>query len=389
LRDFLDAPLSELETWLDREPAGAWPESLRGKCVAPLRELSPEAITELLQDAARVRWEAKAAQFRARAREAGWEQSFWEGMFRALGYKHNVWPMQNLAEARTLSLVAGGERDPRTTGVLAWQARLLGLGNLLPAEVPRARSDTARYVREAWDCWWRERGALAPLVIPRSAWRLAGLRPANQPQRRLALAAHWLARGDLIAEIESWFTTEIRVTQLARSLLAVLQVARDDFWLWHWTLRSEKLSRPQPLLGFPRVTDLAMNVVLPWLLARAREGRNGRLQQEAERRYFAWPAGEDNASLKYARQRLLGGSAPRALASAAAQQGLLQVLRDFCAHSNSLCEQCRFPELVRNYYGSPRRAAAGINSAPEAGAAGNSKAGAPAGSSRAFRGAGD
>jgi hypothetical protein len=30
----------------------------------------------------------------------------------------------------------------------------------------------------------------------------------------------------------------------------------------------------------------------------------------------------------------------------AAQQGLLQILRDFCDHSNALCEHCQFPELV-------------------------------------------
>jgi hypothetical protein len=25
----------------------------------------------------------------------------------------------------------------------------------------------------------------------------------------------------------------------------------------------------------------------------------------------------------------------------------LQIVRDFCEHSNAVCEQCRFPELVR------------------------------------------
>jgi hypothetical protein len=33
---------------------------------------------------------------------------------------------------------------------------------------------------------------------------------------------------------------------------------------------------------------------------------------------------------------------------AAAQQGLLQIVRDFCDHSNAICADCRFPELVRN-----------------------------------------
>ena len=82
---------------------------------------------------------------------------------------------------------------------------------------------------------------------------------------------------------------------------------------------------------------------------RAREGNNGRLQAEAERRYFAWPAAEDNAVLRLARDRLLGGRKSAKLNSAAMQQGLLQVVRDFCDHSNALCADCKFPELVRNW----------------------------------------
>ena len=340
LRELLDAPVDELALCLGREPAGAWPELLRGQCCAPLKEFPREALTGLLHDAARVRWESKAAQFRARAREAGWEQAFWEGMFRALGYKHNAWPMQNLAEAR-----AGWELT--VAGPLQWQARLLGLSNLLPAEAPRERTAAARFVRQAWDCWWRERDALATQVLPRAAWRLAGLRPANHPQRRLALAAHWLAQGDLVERLERWFTSRVRESSLASSLLSWLQVPRDEFWSWHWTLRTGRLSRPQPLLGLTRVTDLAMNVILPWFWVRALEGRNEQLQHEAEYRYFHWPAGEDNSRLRFGRERLLGGASKRALVDAASQQGMLQVLRDFCAHSNALCEQCRFPELVR------------------------------------------
>ncbi|MDW8310608.1 MAG: hypothetical protein RMK20_14635, partial [Verrucomicrobiales bacterium] len=57
---------------------------------------------------------------------------------------------------------------------------------------------------------------------------------------------------------------------------------------------------------------------------------------------------QDNAVLRLARARLLGG-APLRPAGAALQQGLIQVVRDFCEHSNALCEQCRFPELVRRW----------------------------------------
>lgn len=100
LKNVLDAPLAELSMSLESEPLRSLPENLRGKCSAPLRELGEMQLTELLQQAARVRFENKAAQILARAKNSGWEQTLWENLFRALGYKHNVWPMQHLAETK-------------------------------------------------------------------------------------------------------------------------------------------------------------------------------------------------------------------------------------------------------------------------------------------------
>jgi hypothetical protein len=103
------------------------------------------------------------------------------------------------------------------------------------------------------------------------------------------------------------------------------------------------------MLGSARVSDLAVNVVLPWFWMRAVEGKNEKLRREAEQRYLAWPAAEDNSALRLARDRLLGGAKPGILNGAAAQQGLLQILRDFCDHSNALCEDCEFPNLVKDF----------------------------------------
>ena len=342
LRSVLDAPLGELSLWLEHEPTKSLPENLRGNCSAPLRALPAAQVSELLRQAAQVRFEIKAAQFQACARHAGWEQALWEGLFRALGYKHNVWPMHCLAETR--ERWARDQMPP-----LALQARLFGLSGLLPAELTRAQSGTDTFLRRIWDGWWRERDALADCALPRSVWKLHGLRPANNPQRRLALAAHWLAAGGLPAKLERWCAGDLPDKALLDSLLRLLQVARDEFWSWHWTLRSARLKKPQPLLGATRVTDLAVNVILPWLWARAAEGKNEAVRREIERRYFVWPPAEDNAVLRLARQRLLGGAPRRALNGAAEQQGLMQIVRDFCDHANALCDNCRFPKLVNTW----------------------------------------
>jgi hypothetical protein len=375
----LDAPLRELNWTLAAEVPPPLPQCFLGRCVAPLSELAADEVATLLRQAAQVRFECKAAALRARARQTGWEQALWEGLFRALGYKWNSWPMQRLAELR--------ERwQPGSSGASDLQARLLGIGGLLPAELTRSQAGTDRYLRRIWDQWWRERDAFADSLLPRQLWRFCNLRPANHPQRRLALASHWLAAGGMPEKLARWLTADVEIPQLEHSLLEALQVGEDPFWSWHWTLRSARLPKAQPLVGARRVTDLAVNVVLPWLWSRALSGAeafpssaggaqanaagvgaevaslgaataraaelsstHAHLRQRVEQRYFAWPAAEDNARLKLARERLLGGKSPKAWRGAAAQQGLLQILGDFCDHTNALCDDCHFPQLVRDW----------------------------------------
>jgi hypothetical protein len=342
LRDVLDARLGELSLWLGSEAAQSVPEQLRGRCCTPLRELQPAQLVELLHQAALVRLQSKAAQFHARARQAGWVQALWEGLFRALGYKHNVWAMQRLAELRPRW--ATGSAKPLTL-----QARLLGLSGLLPAELTRSRSGADNYLRRVWDQWWRERDEFSDCILPRALWRFHGLRPANHPQRRLALASRWPVDGELASKLERWCARDLLQKALSGSLLETLQVESDEFWSWHFTLRSARLKKSRPLLGASRVTDLAVNVILPWLWSRAKEDEDRAARSVIEQRYFAWPPAEDNSLLRLARQRLLGGASRRALPGAAAQQGLVQIVRDFCEHSNSLCENCKLPDLVSEW----------------------------------------
>ncbi len=345
LRAALDSPVAELRAQLEHASLRVLPETLRGQCAAPLRALPIMNLTKLLREAAAVRLQNKAAAFRARAQLVGWEQSLWEGLFRALGYKHNIWPMHCLAEQRARWL---SEAD----SPLSLQARLLGLGGLLPAELNHRPAGADDYLRQVWDCWWREREGFADCALPRCLWRFHGLRPANHPQRRLALAAHWAHSGDLVARIERWSAKVIPDKKLLDSLTEILQVEGDDYWSWHWTFRSTRFHKPQPLLGQQRVTDLAVNVVLPWLWTRAVAGKNETILSEIEKRYAAWPAAEDNAVLRLARQRLLGrsGLGGGVGPTAVEQQGLLQIVHDYCAQTKATCEGCGFPLLVQQFF---------------------------------------
>jgi hypothetical protein len=97
------------------------------------------------------------------------------------------------------------------------------------------------------------------------------------------------------------------------------------------------------MLGAARAADLAVNIILPWFWIRATLGGNDQLKEEAWRRFRLWPASQDNGVLRLARTRLFGGAHGDRRWTAAEQQGLLQVVHDFCGHSNALCDACVMP----------------------------------------------
>lgn len=347
LRPVLDSPLGELSAWLEVEAPHLLPGNLPGACCAPLRELPPTAFVGIVAQAARVRLRLRAQEFAIRAREAGWDQSLWEGLVSALGYKHNVWPMRRLAE-----LTGRDTRFPdlpsQENAVSMWEARLLGIAGMLPSELPRG--DARLAVRRLWDLWWRERDAWDDRMLPAFLWRTGGVRPVNHPQRRIILAARWRAGESLVGALETWLAEPGTRAALVSRLRATLTPSPvpGDYWLRHATLRSRASPRPMPLLGTSRLAELALNVVLPWLHARASAGGASQTTEEIERRYFLWPPAGDNAQLRLARQRLFGGDPGPAFNTGACQQGLHQILRDFCRQAGPLCDECRFPTLVRS-----------------------------------------
>ena len=339
LEPYLDAPWAELVEELVGHTQ--LPAEFAGQCRAPLAALPTAEQNELLDQAAMVRLRTKAMMMERRARRHGWDAALWHGLFRALGYKHNVWPMQHLAEQLPLLQALGA------TDATGWQARLLGTAGLLTDNL-RGQTDAAQeWLQTLWHHWWREREALEMITLPGTAWRLGGLRPANHPIRRLVLLAHWLARGDLVARLENWLPIDCSRTQLGVTLGERLIVRPTSFWEWHWTFRSQRQKRRCSLLGTARITDLAVNAILPWFHARCQAGRNQSELERVEARYQQWPCAQDNAVLKLARQRLFGE--PRRLQGAAQQQGVLQIVRDFCDHALATCEDCSFPDLVQSW----------------------------------------
>lgn len=346
LKQLLDSPLHKLKETLTFEIEES-PQILAGSCASVFKELNSENINIILKEAGIMRLEAKAQLFIARATHSNWTQILWEWLFRALGYKNNIWAMQSIAEMLPLVMEPVDGGLPKQKHI---EARLFGLSGLLPADIKRDSRSENIYLRELWHYWWRDVNFFSNCIMPRSIWKLSGVRPNNHPQRRLALASKWLSDGQFVQKIYHWFnSTDDNASE--DSLLRILSSGYDDteFWAKHYTLSSKEISSPKPMIGRARATDIAINVLLPWFAAQAIAENNNRNLEKVIAIYSRWSSTEDNAVLKMARNRFFTGVNVKIERLAIVQQGLIQILQDFCKRSDLLCSHCKFPALLKKF----------------------------------------
>jgi hypothetical protein len=182
----------------------------------------------------------------------GADAALFESVAVALGYKNNKLPFQLLAQR--VSLAAAASRNG--------EAMLFGLAGFL--EKPEPPAGAARTeVAALWSDWWKLRAAHANAILPRQAWKLTGVRPANHPLRRI---------GALAALAKRWKSvrTALESADLSR-LEHVLGSLEHPFWSFHTTWKSPRRKKSLALLGSDRIREIHANIALPLALARGEE----------------------------------------------------------------------------------------------------------------------
>ncbi len=329
LREFLDSPLEELLEWENSDEANDIPDNTLGKCASFFQNFSETECNSLYKQAALIRIKSKSLSIAATARIYGWEQALLIHLLRGLGYKQNAWPMQKL-----------GELMPSLNVPLEnMQALLLGIAGIIPQKLSNSEKDS--YILHLWSVWWRHQSKCTETIFPAGIWNLSGTRPSNHPQRRIALAAHWLIDSSLIQKIEGWALSDFLTKDSVEKLAKILSPQKkDDFWKYHYTLNSKRLEKPIPLLGEERVKDLFVNAIAPWFWARTKGNPTRKMENQILERYFQWPSSGDNAHLRLALDRFYGNCSPKRLKYAFQQQAVLQINADFCNKTNPCCHHC-------------------------------------------------
>ncbi len=142
----------------------------------------------MLDAAAQFRLRQKANRIRNKIDVHGRDETLFQEIATALGYKENKLPFTLLTQRLPLRLLRENVED--------CEALLFGTAGFLETpDLDIYKKSAREYVRNLWDRWWPHRDDLQRLILSPKAWHLSGTRPLNHPQRRLAalavLAREW------------------------------------------------------------------------------------------------------------------------------------------------------------------------------------------------------
>jgi hypothetical protein len=277
--------------------------SRKDSAEAALITADPVRMRRILEAAARHRLDLKARAIERHAAVHGEDEAWFAAIGTALGYKSNQLPFLLLAQRIGLKL--SSEPDG--------EAMLFGASGFLESpEPPAAGPEVRSYLRSLWESWWKMRARCERWILPSDAWVLAPVRPANHPHRRVAAMA---------GIASSWERIQSALAAGRPDDLATALDALDHpFWSHRFNLGAASLKSPQALVGSQRIQDIVLNVCQPLAVDRDPAAWENFLQMRGPA-----PA----AIMTGAATRFFGSAAPSLLKHAFAQQGLLQLERDF------------------------------------------------------------
>lgn len=323
----------------------AYPYALRQSatpCARVLKTWDAAQVAQLLETAGEERLRVKAERMASAIATQGFDQTLYEEVMTALGYKNNRASFRYLARQlplKTLRLSSGN--DP-----LKAYALLMGVAGLLPRQTPgRWDAETRAFVRQLWDHWWKYQADWSTKALPRSAWKLSGLRPQNHPQRRLMLASILFIAKPLL-EQRLLALTSASPERTLQLITALFNPEENSYWQRRLALAGKPQAAPIALMGEGRIAALISNVIIPLLAASG----NRSVISPAFLRHLK--PEEDNQILRQTANNLLSPDHNPALyRTGLRQQGLIQIFHDFCLTDRSQCDDCALLEMLKKERG--------------------------------------
>ena len=331
----------EMRVWLAEAPRDAVEPTLSaqyGRCVELTQERGTEVLVKALRLAAQWRMLNKSRQLRERMDRVGVDQAIYEAVMYACGFSH--FKHHFIAVARQLPYERVQQLALKDPFLL--EAAFLQIAGLLPDTLPEGTLVAPHYGRLR--AFRRdELSGLRPLPL---TWRRGGVRPSNNPERRLSGAARFFARtaqAGLATCLRHIWRGDATAIERRRAFEALFP-RPVGFWANHCTWTGKQLKRPMAPIGAGRIRSIIGNVFIPAALAVARRERDRVWEEQVFSLFMHLPKEPDNQVSRVMLPRVLG-AAQQVKIDFCLQQGLLQFYQDWC-ESNPSCQNCRLLQYL-------------------------------------------
>ncbi len=328
-----------------RDPVSQWtdgvelPASLNMPCLKAARRLTTGAMAEFLDSAGEERFLSKVARLQADLAQMGAGQCLYQGIMGALGYSKNTIPMLKLARwlpLQVLESVTQGEISDEEY-LARQQALLLGTAGLLPWQRPNRCQENklgnkwVDKLERRWVCLGRTE------VMSSDDWHLFKVRPSNSPIRRIVamsyLILRYRERGIVDGVVN--MVKEAPLSQGYSELEGGLMVTINSCGAGLFDFGVGSRIGSQTLLGSQRAADIAVNVLLPFIVAWSRLTSQPELEQKSLALYHRYPRLAVNTVERHMRGQL--GLSSRLVSSARRQQGLVHIYKTLCSQGRCNC----------------------------------------------------
>ncbi len=315
------------------------PVKLSMPCLKAIGRLPSSVVAAILDKAGEERFFSKVAEFQADLARVGASQCLYRGIMGALGYSKNKFPFLELARRLPLqvleSVTRGAVSDKE---YLAWQqALLLGTAGLLPSQYLSLCPET-----ESGDEWtdrleglWSSSGYTG--VMSRDDWQLFKVRPSNLPVRRMIAMSYLLLRyreeGVVVGMVE--LVKAASLCQAYARLENGLIINTGGYRASHFDFGGGIKIRNQTLLGSRRAADIAVNVILPFIVAWGQFTSQPELVEKSLNLYHYYPGLAENSVERHMRRQLRLSSS--LVNSARRRQGLIHIYRTLCTQGRCDC----------------------------------------------------
>jgi hypothetical protein len=317
----------------------------RGRCSSVFKKVGERTAVRVLREAGEKRLARKAVRVGALARKRGEEQAIYRLLLESLGYASCKKSFAQLSERLPWKLLRRIVVKRRgDSGQAHVEAALLGIAGLIPDRpAPGWDSESKRHWEKSYRAWENLQSHWGLKPMDGVIWKRWGSRPANSPHRRVSAIGPLLSHA---AESGLAMTILPPNVKMDRHLLEdhfreLLGGHRDLFWQRHYTWGGKRLSSSTALLGRDRILAIVATVLLPLLSHRGGEASARRILNQL-------PAGAPNSITRLMRARLFGNEdAVVRSGGMAAQQGLIQIYKMYCARDRSGCQRCGFPSSIK------------------------------------------